>query len=181
MSSRAGQLLVASKRLLDPNFVRTVVLIVQHEPGGVIGLILNRPLELTVAEACDPAAEEASAVQDSVHQGGPCPGPLMVLHSDEVIGGEQVVPGVRFTAERDAIQALMRDHEGPIRYFAGYSGWAVQQLEDEIAEGAWLLTPANVEQVFSDAGGALWSRLTTVLTVGKYVDLDQMPDDPTVN
>lgn len=179
--SRAGQLLVASSRLLDPNFVRTVVLVVQQDSGGVIGVILNRPLELTVADACDPSAEEAADVKDAIYQGGPCPGPLMVLHTDMVIGGQEVVPGVRFSAERDQIRALMRDHTGPIRYFAGYAGWAPQQLEAEIDEGAWLLTPANSEEVFADLTATLWTRLATHLTVGKWVNPEQMPDDPSVN
>jgi putative transcriptional regulator len=180
-SQRTGQLLVASKRLLDPNFARAVVLIVQHDDGGVIGLILNRPLELTVAEVCDPSSEDASGVSDPVHQGGPCPGPLMVLHGDDGVGGQEIVPGVRFTAEREQIQYLMRQHDGPVRYFAGYSGWAPQQLEGEIEEGAWLLASSSATEVFGESAASLWPKLTTHLTVGKWVDLDRMPEDPTVN
>ncbi len=161
--------------------MRTVVLIVQEDSGGVIGLVLNRPLELRVSEACEPSAEDAMNVEDPLFQGGPCNGPLMVLHADNLIGGLSVVPGVRFTAERDQIQALMRQHDGPIRYFAGYSGWAPQQLDAEIDEGAWLLVPASAGQVFSDSTTTLWPKLTTTLTVGKWVDVDRMPDDPSIN
>jgi putative transcriptional regulator len=180
--SRTGQILVASRRLLDPNFVRTVVLIVQQDDSGVIGLILNRPLDVTVAEACDPSAEEAAEVAEKLYQGGPCPGPLMVLHSDAVVGGTEVMPGVRFTSEREQIQCLMRgEHAGPVRYYAGYSGWSPQQLEDEIEEGAWLLSPASSEIVFNEEPANQWSALTTRLTVGKWVDVDRMPEDPTSN
>ena len=181
-SSRTGQLLIASRRLLDPNFVRTVVLIVQQDESGVIGLILNRPLDVTVAEACDPAAEEALGVREKLYQGGPCPGPLMVLHADAVIGGTQIMQGVHFTAEREQIGCLMRgEHAGPVRYYAGYSGWSPKQLEDEIEEGAWLLCPASAELVFADAPASQWSALTTRLTVGKWVDVDRMPEDPSNN
>ena len=179
---RTGQLLIASRQLLDPNFVRTVVLIVQQDEDGVIGLILNRPLELTVAEACDPSAEEIADVDERLSQGGPCPGPLMVLHSNELVGGEPVVAGVRFTTEREDIRSLMDGNNGSVRYFAGYSGWSPDQLEIEIGQGAWLLSPASADQVFNDGSPeSLWTRLCTRLTVGKWVDVERMPEDPSVN
>src|SRR4029078_3494939 len=80
--ARAGQLLVASRRLTDPNFAHAVVLLVQHDDSGVLGLIINRPLEITVAESCGPSIEAAADIEEAVHQGGPCSGPLMVLHDD---------------------------------------------------------------------------------------------------
>lgn len=182
MSRRTGQLLIASRRLVDPNFVRTVLLIVQQDESGVIGLILNRPLDVTVADACDPSAEEAASVQEKLYQGGPCPGPLMVLHADAAVGGTEIVAGVRFTAERERIQCLMRGgNGGPVRYYAGYAGWSPSQLEDEIEEGAWLLSPASADVVFNDAHASQWSALTTRLTVGKWIDVDRMPEDPTTN
>jgi len=181
---RTGQLLIASRQLLDPNFARSVVLIVQQDEGGVIGLILNRPLELSVAQACEASNEDVPEVHDALCQGGPCPGPLMVLHSNELVGGESVVPGVRFTSEREDIQSLMRDPAGAsVRYFAGYAGWSPSQLESEIDEGAWLLAPASRDEVFGagDTLEALWPRLTTKLTIGKWVDVERMPEDPSVN
>ena len=180
---RIGQLLVASRQLLDPNFVRTVVLIVQQDEGGVIGLILNRPLELTVAEACDPAAEEIADVDEKLNQGGPCPGPLMVLHSNQLVGGEPVIDGVRFTTEREDIRSLMDDGDaGSVRYFAGYSGWSPEQLETEIGQGAWLLAPASSNEVFGGASPeSLWAKLSTRLTVGKWIDVERMPEDPSLN
>ena len=180
---RVGQLLVASRHLLDPNFVRSVVLIVQQDEGGVIGLILNRPLELTVAQACEPSAEEVADVDEKLSQGGPCPGPLMVLHANQLVGGEPVVDGVRFTTEREDIRSLMDGSTGgSVRYFAGYSGWSPEQLETEIGQGAWLLAPASVDEVFGDVSPeSLWNKLTTRLTVGKWIDVERMPEDPSVN
>jgi len=180
---RVGQLLVASRHLLDPNFVRTVVLIVQQDEGGVIGLVLNRPLELTVAQACEPSAEEVADVDEKLSQGGPCPGPLMVLHSNQLVGGEAVIDGVRFTTEREDIRSLMEDGSGgSVRYFAGYSGWSPDQLENEIGQGAWLLASASADEVFGDTSpDSLWNKLTTRLTVGKWIDVERMPEDPSVN
>src|SRR5687768_76850 len=137
--NRKGQLLVASRQLRDPNFARTVVLIVQHDDGGAVGLVLNRPLDVTVADAVSGDVLAAAEVEYLVHQGGPCPGPLMVLHADvDTGGGDEVVPGVRFTAQRDEIESLMRSGTDPAKYFANYSGWGAEQLENELAEGAWV-------------------------------------------
>src|ERR671912_731965 len=106
--NRKGQLLVASRQLKDPNFARSIVLIVQHDEGGAVGLVLNRPLEISVADAVSGDVFAAVDVENVVHQGGPCPGPLMVLHGDAVAGGDEVLPGVRFTSQRDEIESLMR-------------------------------------------------------------------------
>jgi putative transcriptional regulator len=187
VTSRKGQLLIASRRLVDPNFARSVVLIVHHDDDGAMGLVLNRPLEVSVAEACGESVEAAAGVERPVHQGGPCPGPLMVLfgpdEEDAVAfdaSGEEVVAGVRFTAERGDIESLMRGHEGRIKYFANYSGWGADQLESEITEGSWLLTPATAGDVFaSDA--AQWTKLATRLTLGQWIDPARIPDDPSVN
>jgi putative transcriptional regulator len=181
MSSQRGQLLIASARLLDPNFVRTVVLIVRHDPeDGAMGLVLNRPLEMSVADACGDAVESAQVITDPIHQGGPCDGPLAVLHAEDSDEGEEIVPGVRFTMDREEIEQIMRRSGGPAKYFAGYSGWGPQQLEKELAAGGWLLATASMDDVF-DPRRNQWSRLTTWLSAGKDIDPDTIPEDPSVN
>jgi putative transcriptional regulator len=179
--ARAGQLLVASRRLTDPNFAHAVVLLVQHDTSGVLGLILNRPLEITVAESCGPSIEAAVDIAEEIHQGGPCAGPLMVLHDDPAAGGEEILPGVRFVVQRDQIESLMREGHGRVRYYAGYSGWAVDQLDAELEEGAWLTASADAELVFTPQLESLWSDLMTRLTLGQWIDPDKVPDDPSVN
>jgi putative transcriptional regulator len=94
--------------------------------------------------------------------------------------GDEVVAGVRFTAERTAIEGLMRGHEGSIKYFANYSGWGAEQLESEISEGSWLLSPATASDVFSADTGQ-WAKLATRLTLGQWIDPARIPDDPSVN
>jgi putative transcriptional regulator len=107
----------------------------------------------------------------------------MVLHSNQLVDGEAVIDGVRFTTEREDIRSLMDGSPGgSVRYFAGYSGWSPQQLETEIGQGAWLLAPASVDEVFGDVSPeSLWNKLTTRLTVGKWIDVERMPEDPSVN
>src|SRR5690348_8195431 len=99
MESLAGKLLIASSGLMDPNFVQTVILMVQHDENGALGLVLNRPLQTTVKEACEQALETECEVEGYLYQGGPCEGPLMVLSGVETAGQIQVTEGVHFTTE----------------------------------------------------------------------------------
>src|ERR1700720_344277 len=91
-----GQLLLASSRLADPNFARAVVLMVSHGEEGSLGLVLNRPLEMTVKEACEQVLETTCEIDDALHQGGPCEGPLMVLHTQmpALQLEPEIVPGI---------------------------------------------------------------------------------------
>src|SRR5947208_986366 len=140
MPSRAGHLLIASPRLRDPNFFQTVVLIVREDEDGALGLVLNRPLDVSVADACGESLEAAAEIEAPVHRGGPCDGPLMVLHARPSAGGDEIVPGVQFTADREEIEKLMWDEadRDRVKYFAGYAGWGAKQLDAEIADGGWL-------------------------------------------
>src|SRR4051812_39065703 len=109
MPTRAGHLLIASGRLRDPNFFKTVVLLVRDDEEGALGVVLNRPLEITVADACGDQVDAASAVTDPIHQGGPCEGPLTALHTNLSVDGDEVVADVRFSMERPAIEWLLEN------------------------------------------------------------------------
>jgi putative transcriptional regulator len=179
MPSRRGQILIASPQLRDPNFLRTLVLIVRDEEEGTLGLVLNRPLEVTVADACGQAIEAAAGVQLPLFHGGPCDGPLTVLH-DSIAAGDEVLPGVRFSADREEIELLMSNSPPNVKYFAGYAGWSPQQLDAELAEGAWHRIPAEASHVFGQSK-SLWSKLMTWIALGRSVGLDRIPDDPSLN
>ena len=179
MPSRCGHLLIASGRLRDPNFFKAVVLLVRDEDDGALGVILNRPLEITVADACGDQVDVAADVTEPIHQGGPCEGPLTALHSNLSVEGDEVIKDVRFSMDKSAIEWLLANNDGPIKYFAGYSGWGKGQLDSEIAEGAWLLAPATTDHVFE--GKADWNKLTTWMSLGRKIDIDRIPDDPRVN
>ncbi len=159
MDSLKGQFLVASPHLLDPNFVRTVVLLIHHSDEGAFGVVLNRPAENTVQELWEKVGEGACACQQQVHVGGPVSGPLMALHDDASLSEMEVVPGVHFSAQREHLEQLLQAAESTFRLFVGHSGWARGQLESELRQGAWLSTPANADWVFS-APEDLWRRVT---------------------
>jgi putative transcriptional regulator len=178
--SHRGQLLIASRGLRDPNFHQSVVLIVRHDAEGALGVVLNRPLDVTVAAACGDALAAASSVDAPLHLGGPCEGPLVVLHADAGGGGDEVISGIHFTADQEEIESLMWGNKSPVKYIAGYSGWAPNQLETEIESGAWLLVPATQEQIFGNAKNQ-WSRLTAWIALGKQIKPESIPEDPSVN
>jgi putative transcriptional regulator len=180
MESLAGQFLIASPKLVDPNFARAVVLMVQHGEEGALGLVINRPLETSVEEICEKVLETPCAAEGVLYQGGPCEGPLMVVHTHGSRSDISVRDGVHFSTERESIEWLLRYNEAPIKYFVGYSGWAAGQLENEMESGSWFTLPAEEEQIF-DGGEELWSKLFTAATLGKWIDPERIPDDPSLN
>ena len=180
MKSLTGKFLLASRTLLDPNFARSAVLIVRHDADGAFGLIVNKPLPISVKAALGSAIDAAATVDAAVYSGGPCDGPVFVLHGDDTVGGESPVSGVFCTTDRDAIEALLVAATHPLKVFGSYSGWSPDQLEGELEEGSWLVSDATAAQVFS-ADPKLWQHLSSLANVSKYVRPDRIPDDPSVN
>lgn len=180
-TSRRGQLLIASATMTDPNFARSVVLLVRdEEDGGTFGLVLNRPLEISVADACGDQIDAAKQVETPLNQGGPCQGPFTALHASAQVGGEPVVEGVWFSAEQPQIESLLWHDSRPVKYMAGYAGWSPSQLDAEIDSGAWVLMPALAEHVF-ELRPNLWHKLSAWLTLERKIPWQSVPDDPSVN
>ena len=183
MKSLQGQLLVASPKLVDPNFFHTVVLIVQHNDEGALGLVLNRPLQTTVKDMWEQVAEEEAEVEGVLHQGGPMEGPLMVVHADDAHAEIEVTKDLYFCTSRDRVEKLMEEGSTPMKFFVGYAGWTTGQLEAEMAESSWLTTPATPKFVF-EGDEHLWSDLVRAISrtaVTGLVDPKRIPDDPSVN
>ena len=183
MASLKGQLLIASPRLMDPNFVRTVVLMVQHGDEGALGLVLNRPLTATVRDVCEKVLETSCEIEANLHQGGPCEGPLMVLHDDAKLSQISVIPGVNWSTEKEALEQLVVQNNGSMKFFVGYAGWGAGQLEGELETGSWLTVAANEQMVFSESEDQ-WEQLRRRLTLTStypWLDPRFIPDDPTAN
>lgn len=180
MDSTQGKLLLASPRLADPNFARSVVLMIQHNDQGALGLILNRPLQISVRQACEQSLGEPCEVEGVLHQGGPCEGPLMVLHGNEMVKDADVLPGVFFTTEKSKIELLLKNQLGSARYFVGYAGWSPGQLEAEMDMDSWIVADAQPAHVFENQVN-LWLMLMRRRLLGQWVDPSRIPDDPTVN
>ncbi|HVX87186.1 MAG TPA: YqgE/AlgH family protein [Phycisphaerae bacterium] len=181
-SPLVGKVLVASPQLLDPNFARSVVLVVQHDAKGAMGLVLNRPLETSVGEAWSQVSAVPYDNGDPLFQGGPVEGPLMVIHHDAARGQIEVLPRVYLSSDADAVRGLVADATEPMKFFVGYSGWTAMQLESELAEGAWHVALIEAEHVL-ETPPALWEQMVRHArkAVGPAVDPKLIPPDPSVN
>jgi putative transcriptional regulator len=180
MDSVRGQLLIAGPTLLDPNFQRTVVLIVEHNPEGALGLVLNRPSETSVGDVV-PELEEVVESGSAVFIGGPVqPSGLIVL-------AQFAEPGESALLSFDDVGILRTDGslEDPppllsARSFAGHSGWGPGQLDDELERGDWILEPATISDAFSEEPDQLWAEVLG-RKGGSYALVARMPLDPSVN
>lgn len=183
MSSLTGQLLIAPPQLKDPNFERSIVLLLQHDPQGALGLILNRPVRQTVADLWAMVRESTCRVHGPVHQGGPVQGPLTVLHQDPILGDEAVLPGVFHTSDAESIERLITTGADPIRCYAGYAGWGAGQLEVELQTASWLTLEAQPAHVFHAGPEDLWGQLyPRAIDDRPYPTLEPPPrDDPDLN
>jgi putative transcriptional regulator len=176
--SLRGSLLIAAPQLLDPNFRRTVVLVADHGDEGAMGVILNRPSGMTVADAA-PDLEPLIGPSAPIFAGGPVqPTSGVVLaevaEADEPVFGDIVlVPGLGELAD-------VVDGAGSIRVFAGYAGWGPGQLDDELGREDWILAPAQPSDVFSEEPETLWGSVLE-RKGGQYALLARMPEDPSQN
>jgi putative transcriptional regulator len=181
-----GRLLVASPQLGDPNFERTVVLVLDHGPDGALGVILNRPTGLPVDEILDAWHDQAQAAPPGVvFRGGPvAPDAVIGLARTETAESDGsswrvVVDGV------GTVDLAVAPDEQPValsgvRTFAGYAGWSPDQLEDELAEGAWIILDALASDIFTTDADALWHDVLQ-RQGGKLALLAAYPPHPSVN
>jgi putative transcriptional regulator len=159
--SLRGQLLLDGGRLRGSWFNRSVVLICQHDREGAFGLVLNRPSPSTLGEALVTDLPE-SLREEPLYIGGPVQSSaLSFLRSDAFLPDANVLPGLSLEHSLDDLLELGGSFSASqrLRVFAGYSGWAPGQLEDEMRRGAWLLHPATVEVAFGHDPEALWSSI----------------------
>jgi putative transcriptional regulator len=179
--SLAGQLLLASPSLRDPNFVRTVVLIGVHSEDGAMGVVLNRPSTVTVGQAV-PQLERAVDELEPVYVGGPVQSSSIVFLAeflDPSPAGLLVLGRIGFPAPDAGIEQLA-EATARRRVFAGHAGWGRGQLDAEVADGDWIAHAAQPEDVFTDVPEQLWSRVLTRMG-GRYSLIARMPLDPSVN
>jgi putative transcriptional regulator len=181
MDSLRGQLLVAGPALVDPNFWRTVVLIVEHNDEGALGLVLNRPSETSVGEAV-PQLGSLLDPEEKLFIGGPVqPSSVIVLAEFEDPADAALLAfddvGVLGTGPaEDEVSAGVRAG----RAFLGHAGWGPGQLDGELERGDWILEPAQLEDAFSGQAPGLWSEVLT-RKGGSYALVARMPADPSMN
>jgi putative transcriptional regulator len=184
MESLRGQLLIASPRLVDPNFRRTVVFIAEHTEEGAMGLVLNRRAEATAREAVPDLGWLLDGGDDEgVWMGGPVAATSVIVLAefDDPSRAALVVDGdLGFVpaeiADRDEFAADVRR----ARIFAGHAGWGPSQLEMEMEEDSWIVEPARRADIFTTTPDALWSDV--LRRKGReYALMSTMPLDPSLN
>ncbi|MDX2849739.1 YqgE/AlgH family protein [Actinacidiphila glaucinigra] len=189
VSSLTGRLLVATPALADPNFDRAVVLLLDHDEEGSLGVVLNRPTPVGVGDVLEPWAGLAGSPQ-VVFQGGPVsldsalglavvPGEPRDGEDAEPLGWRRVFGAIGLV-DLEAPPELLAAEMGSLRIFAGYAGWGPGQLEDELVEGAWYVVESEPGDVFSPDPDRLWRSVlrrqrSELAMVATY------PDDPSLN
>jgi putative transcriptional regulator len=184
MKSLRGHLLVASPHLPDPNFEHTVVLMVQHNDQGALGLVLNRPSDNRLRDVWEEVTNEPCDADQSILVGGPVPGPLMAIHTRMNCSEEEIQPGIYFATQRDNMERLVRENAQPFLVFSGYSGWGEGQLEAELKAGGWLTCPAEYDFVFPPIGDDVWKKVVNQIgsdILSSSLNIDRVPEDPSLN
>ena len=160
-----GMLLVAAPGLLDPNFHRSVVYLIEHRERGSLGVVLNRPSEVALHDVL-PAWAPLSSRPPSVFVGGPvdaktalCLAALRAGQQPEGTDGLVAVNGPVALVDLDGDPAALAPRVRGLRVFAGYAGWDGGQLAGEIARGDWFVVPALPDDVLAGQGPDLWSRV----------------------
>jgi putative transcriptional regulator len=169
-----GKFLVASRKLRDPNFAQTVVLLLEYDRDGALGLVINRPTELKLSRLL-PDITALQERADPVYYGGPVsPTQMLVLlrSSNQPEGAHPVFENVYVSSNRTALERLIEDPESEekFRVYAGYAGWTSGQLDGEVSAGGWHVFEADAEAVFDKEPSGIWPdliRQTSVLFAGK--------------
>lgn len=177
-----GVLLIADPFLKDPNFLRTVVFLCEHKEEGSFGFVLNRQYENTL----DELIPELEGHKLPVFYGGPVQiDSIHFLHQypDEIPGGQEVMKGVYWGGDFDAIVNLIKNEDintDKIRFFIGYSGWSEGQLPDEMNEKTWLAVKATRKLIFHKSCAEIWKDSLKHLG-GDYEMMANFPIDPQLN
>jgi putative transcriptional regulator len=179
-----GMLLVAAPTLIDPNFADSVVLILDIDEGGALGVVLNRPLDVAVAEVLGDWTDVVSA-PEVLYMGGPVSteGALAVgrlAQADDAPVGWRAVFERFGIVDLDTPVELVTGSLSSLRIFAGYAGWGAGQLEDEIAEGSWYVVPCEPGDVFRQDPTDLW-RDVLRRQPGEVAWYSTRPLDPGLN
>jgi putative transcriptional regulator len=164
--------LIAMPALADPNFFHTVTYICEHNENGAMGIVINRPMDLSLGDVLKQLKIEPSQNIDTairIYEGGPVQREHgFVIHSplgawDSSL---RVTPDIAITTSRDILTAIAHN-EGPERYLIalGYAGWGAGQLEQEMSDNAWLSGPADEKILFDMEAEKRWSAAAALLGI----------------
>lgn len=163
MASSTPIFLIAVPQLGDPNFSRSVVLILHHDSSGALGLVVNSPTEVNLGKFSEDqnlfCRDDLKKV--SVFCGGPVePERGWILHNDDgVEERREILPGLFLSGSSETLRTLLKNGGKPFRLILGYAGWAAGQLEREMTEGAWITVPAKARHVLETEPSETWNAV----------------------
>lgn len=178
----SGILLIAEPFLKDPHFMRTVVLLCEHQEEGSLGFVLNKGLQHTV----DELVPELEGIKIPVFVGGPVQADtLHFLHTcpEQIPGGVEVIDGIYWGGDFELAKSLLQkdllDHK-KIRFYIGYSGWGSRQLDEEMKGKSWITAKAKKSIVFHRSPNDIWKDSLKLLG-DDYSMMINFPTDPQLN
>jgi len=159
--SLAPALLLSMPQLLDPNFARSVVLLCEHAAEGAFGLVVNRPSEITAAEAVSLTPPIASPNQLPLLIGGPVEphrGWILTAIRPDAVEHRELGAGLFLSASPLLLRQTLMTNPPPKRtvVLAGYAGWGPGQLDDELAQSSWLIVPVELDLIFEIPPNVAW-------------------------
>jgi putative transcriptional regulator len=178
----SGILLISDPFLKDPNFMRTVVFLCEHQDQGSFGFVLNRKYENTI----DELVPELEGYKIPLYYGGPVQmDTIHFLHQYpmEISGGQEVMKGIFWGGDFDKVIEMIKNNEldeNRIRFFIGYSGWSDGQLNNELQDKSWLTVKATRKLVFHKDYKEIWKDSLKQLG-GDYEIMINFPIDPQLN
>ncbi len=162
---RAGTLLLANTDLLEPTFRRSVIYVVEHNDGGTLGVVLNRPSETAVYNLL-PQWSKLASKPKTMFIGGPvkrdaalCLAVLRVGADPHNVSGLRHITGRTVMVDLDADPETIAPFVEGVRIFAGYAGWTIGQLDDEIERDDWIVLSALPLDVLAGSRADLWGRV----------------------
>lgn len=177
-----GVLLISDPFLKDPNFLRTVVFICEHQPEGSFGFVLNKLYDQKLGDLIS----DLEGYNLPVYYGGPVQvDTVHFLHRcpDIIHEGIEVAEGIYWGGDFEEVVQLIKDkalRPSDIRFFIGYSGWGEGQLEEELKTKSWITREGNSKLVFHKQATEIWKESLKDLG-GEYSQMVNYPIDPQLN
>lgn len=180
---RKGDILISEPFLADPNFVRTVIFLCEHNDEGSFGFVLNKPAQIKLNELLEDVKER----QDGIYVGGPVQqNTLQFIHRNDglIEGGIEVKKGIYWGGNFEQMLTIIESNlikQSDIKFFVGYSGWGAGQLKNELEVNSWIISRnVNIEQIFDTDVKSLWKEVLHKMG-GKYKIVANFPVDPRLN
>jgi len=179
---KAGQLLIATPLLNDPNFKRSVILLCEHNADGTFGFIINRKLDSTIFDVIP----DFPSPKTPLYFGGPVQmDTVYFLHNKGNLleGSLDIGNGIYWGGNFEQLKLSLESNlitENDFRFFIGYAGWSPGQLQDELAEKSWAIADNKYEYAFSEEPELLWNDIAKDFG-GEFSLAALFPENPSLN